>query len=401
MKSLRIALFVLPLLVACDTVAPPPTAIAPTPSALPPAVTLVATSGAAPPVVAEVMRAAVATDAPQLVATPASTDTPAPVAAPAATATPAGPVFVQLTQGGCCVQPFFAPDGGRVLFLDRPSGVSPIGYYGVPVDQPLSEPQLAVDRLGPFDRNLTHRSMLLNGQTLVERIADGQRWTINNGGRSVSFSPDATRIVWSVSSEAGGFDVRRSDVFIANVDGSDAKKIITRYGGGPVAWLNDGARMLIGGRPNPRDKNPTLGVLDLATGEVRDLVTAERWRGVVLAPDNKHVVYFVAQARGENLGGTFLLNLDNPQPIKLDFFGGYRWRDATRLLYVPLSTAGTPSNELWQFDVTTMTSTKLIDGSVVSPFKIGNGDWDVSPDGSLLTWLNARDRNIWIARLTP
>lgn len=356
-----------------------------------PVVTLLANPTAAPPAAAV---------APVATATSAAVPQTSPTAEPALqpTATPAGPVFAQLTSGGCCVQPFFSPDGSQVLYLDRPSAAQPAGIYGVPIAQPGAAPALFVDKLGPFSRDLSHRAMLVNGQTVVERLADGQTWPVGNGGRSVSFSPDAKRIVWSVSEETGGFDRRKSDLFVANVDGTGARRVVTRYGGGAVAWFDDGVRMLIGGRAQRGDPLPTLAVLNLDDGSVRDLVTAERWRGVTLAPGGRHAIYFIAQAREQGIGGAYLINVDKPEPQRLDFFGSYRWRDATRLLYVPLS-ADSASNELWQYDLETGQSARLIDADAASPFKIGNGDWDVSPDGRTLLWVNARDRNIWSTTL--
>jgi hypothetical protein len=372
-----------------------PTAITPTST---PAVTILANPTDAP---------AVLPSEPAAVAslTPAAADAvpPAPAATPTlaseptlppAPPTPSGPVFTQLTNGGCCVQPFFSPDGSRALFLDRPSGAQPVGIYGVPVAQPGQAPTLLIDKLGPFSRDLSHRALLVNGQTQVERVADGQTWPIDNGGRSVSFSPDAKRLIWSVSEEAGGFDRRKSDLFVANIDGSGARRVVTRFGGGAVAWFDDGVRILIGGRAQRGDPLPSLAVLNLDDGSVRDLFTAERWRGVLLAPGGRHAIYFIAQARELGIGGTYLVNIDKPEPQRMDFFGSYRWRDATRLLYVPL-TADATANELWQYDLETGQSTRLIAADPASPFKIGNGDWDVSSDGQRLLWVNARDRNIW------
>lgn len=327
--------------------------------------------------------------------------TAAPTAATVLTPQPATPVAVQLTQGGCCVQPFFTQDGAQVVFLDRPSGAQAAGFYAVPVDQPLAAPQLYRERIGSYSRDMSHVAVLLNGQTFVERT-DGQAWRINNSGRFVSFAPDASVILWQVSEEVGGFDRRRSEIWIANVDGTDARRVATRFGGGALAWFPDGKRVLLGGRANRDDPAPTLTVLDLQDGGVRDLVTIERLRGTVISPDGKRLIYFVAQARQEGIGGTFLLNLEEaePAPVKLDFFGAYRWRDADRLLFVPLrADLVTPSNELWQLDVNTLVSEKLIASAEASPFKIGNGDWDVSFDGKRILWVNARDRNIWMQAL--
>lgn len=330
-------------------------------------------------------------------AAPASTSQPtvAPSATPQQTAQ-----FTQLTDGGCCVQPAFSADGSTVMYLDRPSPEAPVGIWGVPVNAPMSEPQLITEKLGPFSRDMSHAVALERGQTVVERLADGERWTINNGGRQVSFSPDATRIAWSVQQESGGFDVRRSDVWLANVDGTQAKRIASRFGGGIMAWLPDGKSVLLGGKVNRADPLSTLSVLSLEDGSLRDIMQYERMRSPLLSRNGRWLAYLIAQARDATQDGMYVLDLQTAgaEPKRLDFFGAYRWRDGDRLLYVPIQ-AGAPANELWQIDAGTAETTQLIPASAESPFKIGNGDWDVSPDGKRIIYLNARDRNIWLAQL--
>jgi len=331
-----------------------------------------------------------------IAATPArsmSAATPSPTPRPA-------PAFVQLTSGGCCVQPFFSPDGRRVLFLDKPSAIAPVGIWSVATDAPLSTPALFTERLGPFSRDLSLALDLQNGQTVIERLSDGARWPINNGGRIVAFSPDATRIVWTVLQESGGFDVRRVEVYVANVDGSDVRLVTTRFGGGPLGWLPDSRHLLIGGRANRNDPSPTLSILNVDTGAIRDLIAVERMRGASISPDGRMLAYFVAQARDTSQNGMYLLDLARPSPVpqRLDFFGSFRWRDTGHLLYIPLR-PGAPGDELWQLDVATGRSERLIAADAGSPFKIANGDWDVARDGSKIVFLSARDRNLWLVTL--
>lgn len=391
------------LLTACSA-EPPPTAAPPAVAEQAAAPQATETQTSSQPAAQPAPTLAVTVVATAAAAEVAAEPTVAPTLAPSPTPEPSVR-YTQLTKDGCCVQPFFSADGARVLFLDRPAPALPVGIYGIAVDQPMTPPALVTEKLGPFSRDLAYSVSLVNGQTVIEQAqnpetGDAGRWVINNGGRNVSFSPDATRILWSVSEEAGGFDRRRSDLWLANVDGSDAKRIVTRFGGGAVAWLPDGQRILLGGRANRNDAKSTLSVFDLRDGSVRDLFTAERWRGVIVSPDGNRLIYYIAQAREDGLGGTYLLDLtqSEPAPVRLDFFGAYRWRDATRLLYVPI-TLNSPSNELWQYDAATGTAERLIEASETSPFRIGNGDWDVAPDGKQLVFLNARDRNLWLASL--
>ncbi len=317
---------------------------------------------------------------------------------------PISPIFTQLTTGGCCVQPFFLADGARVAFIDRPSAEALTGVYAVPINTPLAQPTLLIEKLGPFSRDLSYSADLLSGQTFVERASDSTKFPINNGGRSISFSPDASQIAWTVGQDTGNFDVRRNEIWLANIDGSNAKRIATRYGGGIVAWFNKSPRMLISGKPNRTDAAPTLAILNLTNGDdeaqIQPLFTAERMRGFALSPDDSHLVFFIAQAQDESLDGMYSLALDqpNPQPQRLNIFGAYKWRDGNRLLYIPLK-LNAPSHELWQLDATTGQSELLIPASASSPFRVANGDWDVSPDGKHVVFVNARDKNLWLLSL--
>jgi Tol biopolymer transport system component len=298
------------------------------------------------------------------------------------------------------VQPAFSADGRAVMFLDKPAPEAPVGIWAVQVNAPLSDPQLLTEKLGPFSRDMSLAVSLERGQTLVERLSDGQRWTINNGGRQVSFSPDGQRIAWTVQQESGGFDVRRSEVWLANVDGTQARRVATRFGGGVLAWLPDSKHVLLGGKANRADPLSTLNVLSLEDGALRNIMQFERMRSPLLSPNGRWLAYLIAQARDASQDGMYVLDLQaaDAQPRRLDFFGAYRWRDGNRLLYVPIK-AGAPSNELWQMDASSGEATQLIAASAESPFKIGNGDWDVSPDGTRLLFLSARDRNVWLAQL--
>ena len=82
---------------------------------------------------------------------------------------------------------------------------------------------------------------------------------------------------------------------------------------------------------------------------------------------------------------------------KLDFVGAYRWRDGSRLAYVPMQ-LGAPSHELWQIDVETGETERLL-GPESFPFRIANNDWSISPDGATLAFVSEADRNLWVADL--
>ena len=80
-----------------------------------------------------------------------------------------------------------------------------------------------------------------------------------------------------------------------------------------------------------------------------------------------------------------------------ELFGGYEWRREGELLVVPFPTSP-DSHALWSVDAATGTASRVTDPAA-TPFKIANGDWSVSPDGSRVAFVEAGDKAIWVLEL--
>ena len=52
----------------------------------------------------------------------------------------------------------------------------------------------------------------------------------------------------------------------------------------------------------------------------------------------------------------------------------------------------------WQVDAATGDVRPLTDPAL-TPFKIANGDWQLSPDGRYVAYVESGDRNIWVLEL--
>jgi len=78
-------------------------------------------------------------------------------------------------------------------------------------------------------------------------------------------------------------------------------------------------------------------------------------------------------------------------------FGAFQWRDGHRLLIIPFRPDAT-SHEFMEFDANTQTARRLTDPAV-TPFKIANGDWVVSPDGRQVVFVASQDHNLWLLTL--
>jgi hypothetical protein len=288
------------------------------------------------------------------------------------------------------------------MFLDKPRPDAQTGIYAVPLNAPLSEPVFINAHPGPYSRDMELGADIEAGQTVVKRFSDGKKWVIPNERRNVIFSPDNKYILWSLAEPVGNFDVRRSDIYLAASDGTGAKVIATRYGGGFQAWLNNGKQIILSGKLKRNDPATYFSLINIDDGSVRDLAEADRARGVVVSPNDAWMLYFVAQSRDEKKNGTYVISLKTPnaKPIYLEGYGSYRWCAPTKLLYIPLNISAT-SNELWLLDVEQNTRKNIIVSASDSQFKIANGDWVISlaDKTAKIVYLNAHDRNIWLADL--
>lgn len=369
------------LLAGCATVIP----VVPTPPPSTIVATQVARSTGQPP----------ASPLPTLTAAP----TQAPTESPTATTTPP-PLPRQLTTGGCCVQPSWSPDGSQVWYIDRPGSTQPSGIWGVSLAG--GAPQFITDRLGLYSPNRSLVAFPEGGQTIIERLATGERWTAPSQGRAISFSPDGQLIAWSVASSTVNFDRRLVEVWVAQVDGSDARLVAQLRGGGFAGWLPDGQHMLVSGRTQAEAAASTdqefLGVLSLADGTVQPLLSSRDLRGSSLSPGGGWLLYTVSFSGDSAQDGQFVMPLAGGEPRRLDHYGAVRWRSEGKLLMIPLEWGSTRGFRVIEIDAATGAVRDLIDPAL-TPLPIGGGDWALSPNGRQIAFVSAEDRNIWVLDL--
>ncbi|HSN75306.1 MAG TPA: hypothetical protein VL334_09525 [Anaerolineae bacterium] len=402
MKSLLVVLIMTVLgLAACGgDSAPEPGAAELQPAAPVQIAAAAAESPTAPP-----RPSATPTQTPEPTATPTPAATATPTASP--TPTPEPPLqAIQLTDGGCCTQPFWSPDSQQVRFIDQPAADQPVGIYGVPVAEPLAAPQFVTDRLE--ESTASPRYLIETGgdTTVIERRSDGERWTVPAGGRNVFISPDETRIAWAVTNSDAPSSQQVTALWLANLDGSEARQVATLPRGGLSGWIADDT-LLISSRDSLESREQILAALSLADGTRAELARAERLRGQVLSPSGGWLVYYVTFDPDPARNGLWVVRTDGQQSIQLadGLFGSYQWRpciercaaEEDRLLIVPLQ----PDAPLhWLVELAPVSGeTRQLTDPAVTPFKIANGDWRISPDGRYVTFVESSDRNIRVLEL--
>jgi hypothetical protein len=234
------------------------------------------------------------------------------------------------------------------------------------------------------------------GQTFIERVADSQRWTVPAGGRAINFSPNGTRISWQVSSSTINFDRRAVEIWVANVDGSDARQVATISGGGLGDWLPDGRRVLISGRDSG-DRVSFIATLDVDDGTQTTLIEAPNLRGAQVSPAGGWLIYQIAFSGDTAQDGLWVLPVAGGPAVKLPVFGAYRWRSDDTLVVLPLE-PDAPAMRLVEVSAVSGAVRPLTD-STITPLHIAGGDWALSPDGRRMVYVAADDHNLWLLEL--
>jgi Tol biopolymer transport system component len=206
--------------------------------------------------------------------------------------------------------------------------------------------------------------------------------------------------LWTATDREGPYDRRQSDIWLANLDGSDPRRVISLYGGGFTAWFPDGERILLIGRDRPEDEDRMLISLNLTDGQRVDLASQKRIRNPKMSPDGGWIVYFVDFADEVEDRGVWAVSSDGMTRKKLNFpaFGAYNWRDDDTLLIIPMRDNPEESMQVWSLDVPDNVAVPLTDPASVK-FVISNGDWTVSPNGDSIAFVNSDDKNIWLLTL--
>ncbi len=297
-----------------------------------------------------------------------------------------------ISGAGCCVAPFWNKDSSRILFLDKPDA-NPAAIYSLDASglSAAKKEFSSVVRLSPSEKYA-----VLNGSnTILERLSTGDRISIP--ATSVIFSPLEQQIAWAVSSESTRFDTVQTTVFVANLVTSPRLKIVnTRavtvlYGGGLSGWLNE-QELLLNGKRSAATRNRELIRLDLRTKTPRVFSNAINFRGIGIGPKGQTVLYYVAfDSKTKN--GLFALNTQSGAIKRLPWFGSYRWRDANRIVFIPMQNAKT--HVLLEWDTRTEKQRVLVDLKT----KVAVDDWQIAPNGSSVVFVSAATRALNVVDL--
>lgn len=378
---------------------PPATVVAPTGTPVPatarPATATVAATSAASPQV----RTAAAAETPTA---PIPTSTPAP--APPATAIPSfKPTMTKITDGGCCRNPVWHPDGARVLYTDAAPNQQLAATWSVPADgggaPTVFFPSAAT--ISPDGGRIAFPDIAAR-VTRVQEFGKQSVATISNNAAYVWFSTDGRQVAWlerAPGAQPSSNVDRLVRVWVANADGSNARSRGSVVRAADLIWFPDGQRLLFTGR-DMDGGNPGIYVLDINAGSLTRIASAFSPRGVRLSPDGARIVYLAALEEMPEESGLFMMRSDGSEKRKLPLVGGFRWSpDGRSLVMLPIQTDNGP-DQLVRIDVTSLATTPLTDRAAL-PFRVAQDEWQLAPDGTRIVFNALADANLYVLRFAP
>jgi hypothetical protein len=313
------------------------------------------------------------------------------------TATSANPLpqnwqMRRLTYEGCCSGAWWAAPN-RLFLIDGSVGQRAAVFEWNTLEGSLTTivGQAPPPLLSPDG---TLQVARVNEQIVVTRVADGASWTVETENTLPAISADSSRLMWEKplrGTETPDGEAR-TEVWVSNADGTNARAVASERGG-YARWL-DGTRLLIGARET---WTTTLSVVDTTDDSSFTLGSWDRLRGMSIAPGGSRIMFYTVYAEDQAANGIYALDTQpGAQPQKLPFFGGWRWRDANSVFYVPFE-PGNAAQSLRYYDLLSGEDRSLVESS----FLIANGDWSVSPSGDQIAFWNANDLAVWLLEGAP
>lgn len=323
---------------------------------------------------------------------PTDISTPTPIPSP----TPVPAQLIQLMSDTCCASPGWYSDSETILFIDKPTTDARTGLYAVRIDEP-NVSALWSERIAFYTRDFDYAQIPEPQGTRLIRVRDGQEIRVRNGGRQVQFSPDRTRVVWSETRETFPLENRVTNVMLAPIDFDgagvgEAQRVTQVLRGGVSGWVDDN-RLLLNGRLTRDSNESTTFVYDLTTSAQTEIFRAERSRLTTLSRDGSWIAYVIVNDKDAARNGLWVERTDGTDENKVELFGAAQWRDGTHLIIAPFE-MDAPSHAFYEYDAETG-ETRLLT-LPASPFKIASGDWNISPDGNKIVFVNAADNNLWL-----
>ncbi len=240
------------------------------------------------------------------------------------------------------------------------------------------------------------RYQILREAGQISLSGDGQTFVLQTEGATPSISPDNAQLMWVVSRQVAVPGARRPDssVWVSTLDGSNARQIVAMPGVS-AQWL-DASRLLL--LVPGAGRLTTVTVYDTADDTQFTLGEWTWIRNLTISPGGTRLMLVLTNQSDPAASGIYTLETQpGASPQRLDWFGGWRWRDADSVYYIPLEPYA-DTQTLHHYHIPSREDRMLTDPQT-TPFTVMNGDWSVSADGRRIAFHNAVDRSLWLLEI--
>lgn len=301
----------------------------------------------------------------------------------------------QLTNDSCCARHWWSTTNADLFYVvDGIEGQNAL-TYAWSVSSGTSS-SVGTAPLPETSSDEQYEVIPSTGQMTIRRRADNASWVVQTENRTPSISAGSSQLLWTVSDgiNVPGGSAPNTTVWISNLNGANARAVVSEPGVN-ARWLDD-TRLLL---TIPGDnRTTTLDVYDTATNQRFSLGTWAWLRNVTVAPGGGRLMFLITSQQDLAANGVFTIEtVSGAQPVRMPWFGAWRWRDADSVFYLPFNPSD-PFHTLAYFHIPTRTNIVLTDPAI-TPFLIANGDWDISADGARVLFQNALDGNLWLLNI--
>lgn len=250
-----------------------------------------------------------------------------------------------------------------------------------------------------YSPDFSHTLAQVGDNVRILELASGTAWEVNTNGNPAGLNASNTHLMW-VERESvfvPGQNSAVNAIYISDVrdrSGNYEPVQIMAERGLDGNWLDD-HRLLVTWR---EDDNTRIDIVDINTRQSYILGRWYRPRGFSIAPGGSRMVYYLSSQPDPANNGMYLIDIaEGAQPQRLDWFGGYRWRDENSLFVIPFE----PENALHELGLFTVADGQLrmLTDRDTQPFAVMNGQWAVNADGSKIAFRNVLDGNFWMMRV--
>ncbi|MBD3869612.1 MAG: PD40 domain-containing protein, partial [Acidobacteria bacterium] len=177
----------------------------------------------------------------------------------------------------------------------------------------------------------------VGGENPVNLTADHDGWDV-----APAFSPDGQRIAFASEREGGG-------LFVMGATGESPRRVASE--GTHPSWSPDGTRLVAATEqvndPYSRSTRSRIFIVDIATGDTRDLEVGEDGVGPRWSPDGQRIAYWT-EIGGQRDLRTIAVDGGAPVPVTQDPHTDWEplWSPDSRALYFHSDRGGSP--DVWR-----------------------------------------------------